>query len=246
MNGLTIIPILFVMLLIVCLCIPIVYESQIHIHNPFHFNCKIHWFEHALYYELDYQYGKPLQTVLYIRWHTHKNNVSTNPSKNRCTPDTSQKDSQSVWHTLEKESQQTIYEKIKTAKKDTPCSTENPVIPWWRPYVLNESFIEIGTTYLLQVLRHSRMRSFYLKGSLGFPEPYETGIFAGILYAAIPLNITELRFNFVEEKYDCRGYAAGRVYPAVLLTYSINFILSKPVRSFLFHWLKKGREHSHG
>ena len=246
MNGLTIIPVLFFMLLIICLCIPVVYESRIYIHDPFHFNWKVHWLGHALYYELDYQYGKPLQTILYIRWHTCKSAVSTPPSKSSDTADSIQNDAQSVWHKLEQESRQTTYEKIKISNKNTLPPKEKPPISWWRPYVLNEPFIETGTAYLLQILRHSRMRSFYLKGSLGFPEPYETGIFAGILYAAIPSNINELRFNFVEEEYDCQGYAAGRVYPAVLLTYSINFILSKPVRLFLFHWLKKGREHSHG
>lgn len=242
MGGIAVCAAIFLMLLLMVCCIPISYEAYVQLHEPCHLRGRLQWFGHALYYEWDYQPGERVHKTCYIGWQKYPSQtaISTEPAEVASQPT-----AQAAWEKIEKESQTVTYQALQYAQPETADNAKKER-PWWWPYVWQQDFAEALLTFGIQILYHSRIRKFYLEGSLGLPEAYETGMLAGALYAVMPASISRLRFNFVEEEYDCRGCALGRMYPASLFRYVITFTLTQPVRELISTWLKKERDKRHG
>lgn len=112
--------------------------------------------------------------------------------------------------------------------------------------LFNADFLAAFFTWLSRLLNHGQIRRFTLTGIIGLPEPHETGMLAGALYAICPGSVTDLQFNFVEEQYDCTVRASGRLYPAVLLLFTAAFAASRPVRRLWAEWHAVNKEEQHG
>ena len=129
-----------------------------------------------------------------------------------------------------------------TRKKQKKETAHTPVLSQLLQCRLFSGFL----TWLSRLLGHGQIRRFTLTGIVGLPEPHETGMLAGALYAICPGSVTDLQFNFVEEQYDCTVRASGRLYPAVLLLFTAAFAASRPVRRLWAEWHAVNKEEQHG
>ncbi len=74
-------------------------------------------------------------------------------------------------------------------------------------------------------------RKCEVKGTLGFDDPYYTGLLAAVRAAIPGIRITP---DFTGEVRDLRMYVLGRIRPIVLFFYILRFIVSKRVRTVLW------------
>ena len=245
MNGPAIFLALFVMLLIAVLSIPLSYYTSIYVGSPFRLAWRIRWLGRAFYYEWDYQAGRPPKKICYIRWKDYyrekryeewlSKNVNKEIADQNGDP----------WEDLSQEDSPT-YEELRDSTDQETLRQRWQEEFWWWPFIANAAFGKAFAAFALKVLFHSRIRRFYLSGAIGLPQSYETGLLSALLYAAIPAHISRLRFNYTAEEYDLRGYANGRMYPAVLLLHLTGFTLSRPMRTLLHQWFKRRKEEDHG
>ena len=169
-------------------------------------------------------------------------------------PPPAPEEEEKAWDELEKESQRLTYEDLlrqegpdaparsdaKEAKKKETAHTS--VLGQPLQCRLSSGFLHLAVAPAqswpnppLHPDRHHRL-----------PEPHETGMLAGALYAICPGSVTDLQFNFVEEQYDCTVRASGRLYPAVLLLFTAAFAASRPVRRLWAEWHAVNKEEQHG
>lgn len=248
MAIIVILAILFSCILLI-LCLPISYALTVHIGTPFRIEGQGQWGRKLADASWSYTLGEEPHHELNVCWKRSpavKESVETPPP----TPEEEEK----AWDELEKESQRLTYEDLlrqegpeapapddaKEAKKKKP-----PIRPFLAD-IFNADFLAAFFTWLSRLLGHGQIRRFTLTGIIGLPEPHETGMLAGALYAICPGSVTDLQFNFVEEQYDCTVRASGRLYPAVLLLFTAAFAASRPVRRLWAHWHAVNKEEQHG
>jgi hypothetical protein len=80
------------------------------------------------------------------------------------------------------------------------------------------------------ILSHSLPKTKKFEGVWGFANPYHTGILAALKATISGIHVVP---DFSGEVRDLRLIAQGRIRPAVLLFYSLRFIVSKPARPIL-------------
>ena len=129
---------------------------------------------------------------------------------------------------------------------DTLQSESDEQAGWWRPYLISEEFLAACLQLIRRVLHHSRIRRFTLEGTLGLPQPHQTGMTAGFLYMVAPRQAATLQFNFLEEIYDCEAVLAGTIYPGALILYAAAFMTTRPLRKLLRAILQRRRDTDHG
>ena len=100
---------------------------------------------------------------------------------------------------------------------------------WWKDYVLSEECLSSCLSFFLRLLHHSRIRTLQTTGTLGLPQPHQTGMVAGFLYMLLPEAVQNLQFDFLEEVYDCHIRITGRIYP--VSSHYTPFRLSFPGQS---------------
>ncbi|BFK75480.1 hypothetical protein [Megasphaera elsdenii] len=247
MAIVVVLAILFSCILLI-LCLPITYALTVHIGTPFQVEGQGSWGRKLADASWSYSLGEELHHELHTCWKRSpavKEPVETPPP----TPEEAKK----AWEELEKESQHLTYEDLLREKgPEAPESTESgspqkkPPICQLLPGIFNSDFLAAFFTWLSRLLGHGQIRRFTLTGIIGLPEPHETGMLAGALYAICPGSVTDLQFNFVEEQYDCTVRASGRLYPAVLLLFTAVFAASRPVRRLWAEWHAVNKEEEHG
>lgn len=248
MAIIVVLAILFSGILLI-LCLPITYALTIHIGTPFQIEGQSSWGRKLADASWSYTLGGAPHHELHTCWKRSpavKEPVETPPP----TPEEATK----AWEELEKESQHLTYENLLRQEgpdAPAPCDAkepkkEKPPIRQFLARLFNTDFLAAFFTWLSRLLGHGQIRSFTLTGIIGLPEPHETGMLAGALYAICPGSVTGLQFNFVEEQYDCTVRASGRLYPAVLLLFTAAFAVSRPVRRLWADWHAVNKEDHHG
>ncbi len=169
-------------------------------------------------------------------------------------PPPAPEEEEKAWDELEKESQRLTYEDLlRQEGPDAPARSDakeakkkKPPIRQFLASLFNADFLAAFFTWLSRLLNHGQIRRFTLTGIIGLPEPHETGMLAGALYAICPGSVTDLQFNFVVEQYDCTVRGSGRLSPAVLLLFTAAFAASRPVRRLWAEWHAVNKEEQHG
>lgn len=223
----------------VIVTIPFSYTLTINIRDPFRLSGLFQWGNSLLCCTWAYTYGQKPQTSL-----TCLGKTVSPPSKNDSTLSNEQIDA--AVKSIEEEATVT-YNEVKEAQHAASHTAATHAVQSWKHLIINTDFLCIFFIYLQRILIHSRIRTLRISGSIGLPQPHETGMFAGALYACIPAGIDDLYFNFTKEEYNCIVQLKGCAYPIVLAIYTISFVISRPVRKILAYWRtqKRGEQH-HG
>ena len=240
--------ILFSCILLI-LCLPVSYALTIHMGTPFHIEGQGRWGRKLADASWSYTLGEEPHHELHMCW--RRSSAVKEPVE---PPPLAPEEEEKVWDELEKESQHLTYEDLLHQEgPDTPASGDakeakkkKPPIRRFLADIFNVDFLAAFFTWLSRLLSHGQIRRFTLTGIIGLPEPHETGMLAGALYAICPGSVTDLQFNFVEEQYDCTVRASGRLYPAVLLLFTAAFAVSRPVRRLWADWHAVNKEEKHG
>lgn len=223
---------------ILVLSIPFTYQLTFQSKQPCHVDGIVQWGIRLMTYQLAYTYGE--KAVITQTWLHHKKQ-----SKLLATPETEPTDAEieAAAKAIEAEENLT-YHDIHHDQSTPPQETRKQSL---KSLIFNTSFLGVFFTYVQRLLCHSRIRSLQLSGSLGLPQPHETGMVAGALYAVMPRGIENLHFNFLAEEYDCTLTVKGHMYPIVLLAYTVCFAISRPARQVIAYWRaqKRGEPH-HG
>lgn len=260
MTLIAIAVILFSTILLI-LCLPVTYEVTLHIGKPYHFAFCVGWGRKLIQKSWSYTVGEEAKGELSVFWKKDDADGKNTVAESR----------EEALQILEEESQQTTYEDLpsieeaeKEADQESPPDTkeetkekeETDTAPTaekkkgspseWIPLIVNTDFLTALFTWLSRLIGHGQIRSLSFDGTLGLPAPHKTGILAGALYACCPGNLENLQFNFLEEQYDCTAHASGRLYPAMLLLFTLMFALSRPVRHILIHWFTVNKETRYG
>ncbi len=232
--GLAVLFAAVVLCIIVVACIPVTYRLTAHIGTPFHLSFAIRWLGRAFCYRWEYTYGQRPKTTIYWRWKRRTANAPAAESPS------SRQIEDAVRDAL-KQDKAVTYDELKDAA--LPSASSGRLWPCW---LSDGALLKAGGTWLYRLMAHGMIRYLTITGTLGLARPHETGMAAGLLYAAIPGSITDLRFSFTEEYYDCTIRSAGRLYPAVCIGYTAAFIVSRPVRTRLARHYQRRRGHHHG
>lgn len=211
-------------------CIPLSYSIRLHIGEPVRFGGDVCWFGRALQYTWDYTYGQRPVSSFCLAWKRR----SAEPDGIPANSGDAAADPFEPW---QDEKTDASYDELKDIS--TPAFH-------WKPYVLNPSFAAAFFCWIRRIVHHSRIRTLRADGVIGLKTPCDTGILAGLLYAAVPDAVDGLSFNYLCEEYDCMIFGSGRLYPAVFILYSAAFILSRPVRRLLVRWHASNRGAHHG
>ena len=260
MTIIAIAVILFSTILLI-LCLPVTYEASIHIGKPYRIAFCAGWGRNLVQKSWSYTVGEEPQDELTTFW---KKEAPSSETNSDVTGDISEEALQS----LEKESRQMPYEDLppveeaekevnpeapEGTKEESTTTPEDPDayqkkgrLGSWIPLIINIDFLSALFTWLSRLIGHGQIRQLSFDGTLGLPAPHTTGILAGALYACCPGNLENLHFNFLEEQYDCTAHASGRLYPAMLLLFTLMFALSRPVRHILIHWFAVNKETRYG
>lgn len=218
------------------LFIPLTYHIRIYAGTPFRIAVCASWFGRALRYTWDYTYGQRPDSSCYLAWKRQEKHADI---PEETAEQAAVQAEEAIKKALEEDNPET-YEALKQAKVPASSSFH------WKPLVLNTSFAESFFRWLGQLAYHSRIRTLDISGTIGLPQPHETGLLAGALYAIVPDAVGNLRFNYTEEQYDSTICGGGTIYPAIILFYSAAFILSRPVRRFIACWHASKRGEHHG
>lgn len=248
MAIIVILAILFSCILLI-LCLPVSYALTIHIGTPFHIEGQDRWGRKLADASWSYTLGEEPHHELHMCW---KRSPAVKESVEPPLP--TAEEEEKAWDELEKESQRLTYEDLlRQERPDAPAQSDakeakkkKPPIRRFLASFFNADFLAAFFTWLSRLLGHGQIRRFTLTGIVGLPEPHETGMLAGALYAICPGSVTDLQFNFVEEQYDCTVRASGRLYPAVLLLFTAAFAASRPVRRLWAEWHAVNKEEQHG
>lgn len=230
----------------VVLFIPLGYEGELYIGRPFSIKGHLAWGKRLFSASWSYKEGEEIKRHSTACW--KKKKAAPAPVK------ITQEEAEKAWQTLEEESEKTTYESLQQEKPDQAPDGQTAKIKnppdekdsLW-PLILNADFLAALFTLLSRLLAHGQIRQLTLSGTIGLPQPHETGMLSGALYAICPGSVNGLRFNFIDEEYDCTLRASGRLYPAIVLIIASRFLLSPPVRRLVsaLHTAKKGKKHGH-
>lgn len=224
---------IIIMVLVVILFVPLSYRLYIDMASPFYAELWCSWAHDGFSYTWSYRFGKTPKRhykVAFKEW---------TPSTKEEPPKLAPKESLKEEETLTDDA-------IKKALDETNAPLEEEDILWWKPYVLQEPFLKAVGTFLGNILYHSRIRSCRFSGTLGLPEPHQTGYAAAIMYALFPPDAGGLNFSYFQEEYTCKMALKGHIYGGVLLGYAVSFMTSKPVRSLIHRQRMRRKDLSHG
>lgn len=226
------------------LFLPLTYSLNLDIRSPFHVQAVLSFLNHGLYYEWDYTFGQKPRKICYTGWQEktsacQKQQPGSAPGQTALEPESMGDDDTLSEEMLRK----ALHDPDVPGPEDT--SAESDVF-WWKDYVLSEDFLSSCLSFFLHLLHHSRIRTLQTTGTLGLPQPHQTGMLAGFLYMILPEAAQDLQFNFLEEIYDCHIRIAGRIYPGVIALYALSFIVSRPVRRLLLAARQHRKEPAHG
>lgn len=225
---------------ITVVCLPISYTCMLYMGSPFHISGTLCWLGRAFSYTWQYTYGDRPQTEWYFLW--KKQPPAAKPTHDESLTKEQQ---EAVIGELKKEPHAVTYQELCT-DKSANMGTEKPKTTFsWKAFLFTKEFALAFFTWLQEIIYISRIRTLTLTGTLGLTAPHQTGILAGMLYAIIPASITDLHFNFTSEEYDCTVHTSGHICLASVISCSITFLLSRPVRHLLVHWhtARKGENH---
>ena len=235
--------VLLFMVITVFLFLPCTYSVTAAIRKPFRFAFRVNWFRHAFLFEWDYTFGQKPHILFYVGWKERSGKGRAQEAMTVDTENVAAPDSAPVSETPDEER---LREALSAAPPQETAADRNNSFWWWKPYILQEDFLAAAARLLLRILYHTRIRTLQASGSLGLGQPHETGMAAGFLYMLVPAAANSLRFNFLEEEYDCRVRIAGRIYPGALIIYTAAFILSQPVRRLIYALRQRRKEIAHG
>lgn len=260
MTLIAIAVILFSTILLI-LCLPVTYEIKVHIGPPFHLAFHAGWGRQLIRKSWSYSVGEEFQDELYILGKKdspspEKESAPVEEPREKPLQDAAEEIRKTVDEDLsskediEKEVEKAVEQEVekepdKEAAKAAPEKKKGSPGEWI-PLIVNTDFLAALFTWLSRLIRHGQIRHLTVCGVLGLTEPHKTGILAGSLYAFCPGNLENLQFNFLEEQYDCTAHASGRLYPAMLLLFTMLFALSRPVRHILIHWFAVNKETRYG
>lgn len=244
--------ILFSTILLI-LCLPVTYEASIHIGKPYHLAFSVGWGRKLIQKSWSYTVGEEPQDELTAFWQSDGDDEEraleealqslakdSQPTTPEDLPPTEEAE-------VEKEVKQESQEEAKEKSDTTPAAKKKTgSLGEWIPLIVNADFLAALFTWLSRLIGHGQIRRLSFCGTLGLPAPHKTGFLAGALYAYCPGNLENLQFNFLEEQYDCTAHASGRLYPAMLLLFTLMFALSRPVRHILIHWFTVNKETRYG
>ncbi len=239
--GIVTLIIIMLIVIITLLCLPISYTCRLYIGSPFHISGTLCWLGRVISYTWQYTSGYHPQTDWHILGKTYQS--SKMPLHDE---DLTKEQQEKIIHELTKEEHAVTYDELRTAKHtDGSVKKKDTSFPW-KSFICTQEFAFAFFAWLQKLLYLSRIRTLTLTGTLGLTAPHKTGILAGALYAVIPSSITALHFNFISEEYDCTIHASGHICIAAVLSSSITFLLSRPVRHLLIQWHTARKEENHG
>ncbi|MDF2546684.1 MAG: hypothetical protein K0R93_1582 [Anaerosolibacter sp.] len=106
---------------------------------------------------------------------------------------------------------------------------------------LNKRLFEVLCRFVADVLKHMKPQAFLLHGSIGFDDPYHTGVFWGglnILYPLLKNFDIQIVPIFHEEKLEGNFAVQGRIIIGVLILLVIKLLLSNPSRNIIIQFIK--------
>lgn len=238
--GIITLIIIILIVVITLLCLPISYTCRLYIGSPFHISGTLCWLGRMISYTWQYTSGYRPQTDWHILGKTYQS--SEMPLHDEGL---TKKQQEKIVHELTKEHAVT-YDELRTANHGgEPVEKKHNSFPW-KSLICTREFAFAFFTWLQKLLYLSRIRTLTLTGSMGLTAPHKTGMLAGALYAVIPSSIAALHFNFTSEEYDCTIHASGHICLVAVLSSSITFLLSRPVRHLLTQWHIARKEENHG
>lgn len=226
------------------LFLPLTYSLSLDIRPPFHVQAVLSFLNHGLYYEWDYTFGQKPRKICYTGWQEKTSACQKQQSGSAPGQTAPEPESMGDDDTLSEEMlRKALHDPDVPGPED--ASAESDVF-WWKDYVLSEDFLSSCLSFFLHLLHHSRIRTLQTTGTLGLPQPHQTGMLAGFLYMILPEAAQNLQFDFLEEIYDCHIRIAGRIYPGVIALYALSFIVSRPVRRLIWAARQHRKEPAHG
>lgn len=227
------------------LFLPFTYSLNLDIQSPFHVQAVLSFLNHGLYYEWDYTFGQKPRKICYTGWH-EKMAVRQEQPPGNAAPGQSAPEPESLEDddTLSEEMlRKALHDPQVPESEDSSAASDTF---WWKDYALSEECLSSCLSFFLRLLHHSRIRTLQTTGTLGLPQPHQTGMVAGFLYMLLPEAVQNLQFDFLEEVYDCHIRITGRIYPGVIALYALSFIISRPVRRLLWAARQHRKELAHG
>lgn len=108
-------------------------------------------------------------------------------------------------------------------------------------HVLSKGMLKSISDLLRDFLRWLKPKKFILSGTVGFEDPYYTGIICGLLHVfEEPLrnNRIDVISIFDREVIEVSFEMEGKLTIAVLLLICMKFVLSKPVRGIISYQIR--------
>lgn len=124
-----------------------------------------------------------------------------------------------------------------------PCETEAEMAREVSSGELLRRALENGSLFCLlhmlrRLYRHLRPAAFFLSGRAGLGDPADTGMAAGLLYAALPGSV-RIDWDYTEPCLALSFSASGRAVPGYILWLLAGLWAAKPVRE-LMRYRKSG------
>lgn len=144
-------------------------------------------------------------------------------------------------HYTEKKKEKVAQEKDKAIQKEKKRKNSKLNI---REF-LNKELLEVIFRFAAEIFNHLKPRTLLMQGSIGFDDPYYTGIFWGglnILYPLLKDFDIQVVPIFHEEKLEGHFAIRGRIIIGVLILLAIKLLLSKPGRNVILHLMKSKKE----
>jgi hypothetical protein len=208
--------ILLTLLLVVC-CIPFEYSFSGQKYETYFLEGKISWIFGGFKAGIALEFHKKLAFSLQLLgFHLSPQNSQKDKAKVKKKKD----------HTIRKEKQ----------KKGTKLHITE---------FLSKELFEAACRFIAAILKHMRPRDFLIHGSIGFDEPYYTGIFWGglnMLYPFLKDFDIQIVPIFHEEKLEGRFIIQGKIIIGIFILLGIKLLLSKPGRSTIIYLIKNKKE----
>jgi hypothetical protein len=106
---------------------------------------------------------------------------------------------------------------------------------------LDKKLFEVLCRFIADTLKHMKPQTFLLHGSIGFEDPYYTGVFWGglnVLYPLLKDFDIQIAPVFHEEKLEGKFAVKGRIVIGVLVLLVIKTLLSRPGRNIIIQLVK--------
>ncbi len=207
----------FLILLLVVCCIPFEYSFSGQKHETYFLEGKIGWFFGGLKAGIALEFNKPLAFSLQLLgFHVSPVNVRKTKIKVKKEKD----------HPVKKEKRTKVRELHITE------------------FLTKELFTAIYQ-FAGAILKHMKPRTLLIHGSIGFEEPYYTGIFWGGLNMLYPL-LKDFDIQIIpifhEEKLEGRFIIQGKIIIGIFILLGIKLLLSKPGRNIIMNLIKNKKE----